>query len=86
MDLHHASEGDEAYQGVGGQQGQGHLQGLLQGLQVLLLQTRVHHVQEDERVRGAALHWWVIWRGYFEETKCWVFSFELTWFFYVAVF
>ena len=55
VDLHHAAEGDEAHQGVGGQQGQGHLEGLAQRLQVLLLQARVHHVQEDERGGGAAL-------------------------------
>lgn len=55
MDLNHASESDEADQGVGRQQAERHLKGLLQGLQVLFFQTRVHNVKEDQRGGGSAL-------------------------------
>lgn len=49
MDLNHAAEGDETHQGVGRQETQRHLKGFFQGLEVFLLQTCVHHIQEDER-------------------------------------
>ena len=55
VDLDHASEGDESDQRGGGQQRQGHLQRLLQSLQVLVLHAGVHHVQEDQRHLGTAL-------------------------------
>lgn len=55
VDLNHASKGDEPHQGVWWQQTQGHLEGLLQGLEVLFFQARVHDVQKDERGRGSAL-------------------------------
>lgn len=48
VDLNHASKGDESHQSGGGQQRQGHLQGLFQSLQVLVLHAGVHHVQKDE--------------------------------------
>lgn len=53
--LDHAAERDEAHQGVGRQQAEGHLQRLLQGLQVLLFQTGVHHIEEDQWSRRSAL-------------------------------
>lgn len=56
MNLNHASERDEAHQRVGGQQAEGHLQGLPEGLQVLFFQAGVHHIQKDERGGGAALY------------------------------
>lgn len=55
VDLHHAAEGDETHQGRGGQERQRHLQGLLQGLQVLVLHAGVHHVEEDQRHLGTTL-------------------------------
>lgn len=55
MDLNHASECDEAHQGIGWQQAEGHLQGLFEGLEVLFFQTRVHHIQEDQRGCGSSL-------------------------------
>lgn len=55
MNLNHASECDEAHQGVGWQQAKGHLQGLLEGLEVLFFQTCVHHIQEDQRGRWSTL-------------------------------
>lgn len=55
VDLDHAAKCDEAHQGVGWQQAEGHLQRLLQGLQVLLFQTGVHHIEEYQRSRRAAL-------------------------------
>ena len=47
--LHHLAEGDEADEGVGGEEGEGHLQGLLKGLQLVLVHAGVHHHQEDRR-------------------------------------
>ncbi|TNN63983.1 hypothetical protein EYF80_025825 [Liparis tanakae] len=56
VDLHHASESDEADQGVGRQQAEGHLEGLLQGLEVLFLQTCVHHSGLSTALQLARLH------------------------------
>lgn len=55
VNLDHASKCDEAHQGVGRQQAEGHLQGLFEGLEVLFFQTRVHHIQEDQRCRWSTL-------------------------------
>lgn len=55
MNLNHASKRDEAHQCVGREQAEGHLQGLPEGLEVLSFQTRVHHIQKDERGGRAAL-------------------------------
>lgn len=55
MDLDHAAESDEAHQGIWWQQTQGHLEGLLQGLEVLFFQACVHDIQKDEWGRGSAL-------------------------------
>lgn len=49
VNLDHASKCDQAHQGVGRQEAEGHLEGLFQGLKVLLFQTGVHHIEEDQR-------------------------------------
>lgn len=55
VNLNHPPKGDQSHQSGRGQQRQGHLQGLLQGLQVLILHTGVHHIQEDQRHLGTTL-------------------------------
>ena len=44
--LHHLAVGDQPDEGVGRQQGQRHLQTLLQRLQLLVIHAGVHHQQE----------------------------------------
>lgn len=57
MNLDHPAKSDEPHQGIRRQQAQGHLQGLLQGLQILLFQARVHNIQEDQRRLWTSLMW-----------------------------
>lgn len=49
MNLNHAAKCDEAHKSVGGQQTEGHLERLLESLEIFFFQTCVHHIQEDER-------------------------------------
>ena len=55
MDLHHAAKRDQADQGVWGQQTQGHLQGLLEGLQVVVIHTGVQDQEIDQGAGGGTL-------------------------------
>ena len=55
MDLHHLTKGDEADEGIGRQQGEGHLQGLLHCCQVLLIHACVQYNQEHRGVAGSPL-------------------------------
>jgi len=50
--LRHGAVCDETDKGVGGQQAQAHDDGVLEGLQAVLLLARVHAEEEDGRVRG----------------------------------
>jgi hypothetical protein len=43
MDLHHGTEGDQTHQGVLGNEGKGHKNSVLQGLELILRETGVYH-------------------------------------------
>lgn len=69
VNLNHPAEGDESDQSGGRQQGKGHLQRLLEGLEVLILHTGVHHIQEDQWHLGTPLEMYSI-SGYTGEIPC----------------
>lgn len=55
MNLHHPPKRDQTHQSIWGKETQGHLQGLLEGLQVIFFEARVHHIEEDQRGLGTSL-------------------------------
>lgn len=57
MNLDHSAKSDKPHQSIRRQQAQGHLEGLLQCLQVLLFQTRVDNIQEDQWCLWTSLTW-----------------------------
>ena len=49
VNLNHLAEGDQPDEGILGQQGEGHLKGLFERTQLILVHAGVDHVEEDRR-------------------------------------
>jgi hypothetical protein len=55
MNLHHPPKSDETNQGIWRKETQRHLQGLFECLKVIFLQTRVNHIEKDQRRPSTSL-------------------------------